>query len=99
MPGRKKRNETANPSTYEDIRQRLEDLVAGLERGEGTLEESLGAYEEGVSLVKSAHALLDNAGKRLAVLTGNGPDGFRLDSGDAIAGMHEGDAAVKEDEV
>ena len=59
---------------YEDVRSRLEEVVAALEGGDRPLEETLALYEEGVSLVRAAHAILDAAEKRLEVLKPQ-PDG------------------------
>ena len=62
-------------------------VVAKLERGEGTLEESLALYEEGVALVRSAHGMLDAAEKRLEVLKPQADGSFRLEESAADPGQ------------
>jgi len=78
---------TKAPADYEGVRSRLEAVVAKLERGEGTLEESLALYEEGVSLVRSAHGMLDAAEKRLEVLKPQADGSFRLEESAADPGQ------------
>lgn len=53
-----------NP-TFEQALTRLEEIAAGLEDGSMSLEESLKAYEEGVSLVRLCQKALENAKLRL----------------------------------
>ncbi|HEU5056193.1 MAG TPA: exodeoxyribonuclease VII small subunit [Kofleriaceae bacterium] len=55
--------------------ERLRVVVERLEGGKLTLEESLAAYEEGVSLARRGHALLDRAEKRVEVLVRAGAGG------------------------
>ncbi len=83
---------TKTPTSYEGVRSRLEAVVAKLERGEGTLEESLVLYEEGVALVRSAHGMLDTAEKRLEVLKPQADGSFRLDDKTAEFGEASGSA-------
>ncbi len=91
---KKKAERSKDPPKYEAIHARLEEVVTRLERGEGTLEESLALYEEGVRLVRASHEILDAAEKRLEVLK-SGPDGsFRIedrtkDFSEAAAGAAE----------
>jgi exodeoxyribonuclease VII small subunit len=62
----------------------LRVVVERLEGGKLTLEESLAAYEEGVSLARRGHALLDRAEKRVEVLVRTGAGGVEtapLDAG------------------
>ncbi len=78
MP-KKKADKAKGAPKYEDVRVRLEEVVSKLERGEGTLEESLALYEEGVKLVRASHGMLDSAEKRLEILKPL-PDGsFRVE--------------------
>lgn len=51
----------------------LERIVLGLEDGDLTLEESLKAFERGISLVRRCNALLDGAEQRIEILTGDLP--------------------------
>lgn len=47
--------------SFEEYMHKLEELVAKMEAGELSLEQSLKAYEEGNALVKSCRSLLDKA--------------------------------------
>jgi exodeoxyribonuclease VII small subunit len=70
---------------FDEILERLRVVVERLEGGKLTLEESLAAYEEGVSLARRGHALLDRAEKRVEVLVRAGAGGVEtapLDAGD-----------------
>ncbi|MCL2787431.1 MAG: exodeoxyribonuclease VII small subunit [Micrococcales bacterium] len=51
--------------TYEEARALLAEAVERLESGEGTLEESIAAWEAGEALATRCQALLDNARQRL----------------------------------
>lgn len=44
---------------FEEAMQKLSDIVAKLESAEGSLDEMLRLYEEGMSLVKSCEKQLD----------------------------------------
>jgi exodeoxyribonuclease VII small subunit len=59
---------------FEDCLERLEQLVADLERGELDLERSLAAFEEGVRLVRQCSERLSAAELRLRQLEET-PDG------------------------
>ena len=54
---------------FEQSMQSLEDLVARMETGEMTLEESLAAYERGVGLYRRCQAALEQAELRVRLLT------------------------------
>lgn len=60
---------------FDRILQRLRAVVNQLENGNLGLEDSLRVYEEGVSLARRGHALLDNAEKRVEILVREGRDG------------------------
>lgn len=68
---------------FDEILQRLRVVVDRLEGGKLTLEESLAAYEEGVSLARRGHALLDRAEKRVEVLVRAGASGVETAPFDA----------------
>ena len=59
--------ETRNPS-FEEAIKRLEEIVARLERGELTLEESLTCYEEGIHLSRLCHTKLEEAERKIETL-------------------------------
>ena len=54
---------------FEQSMQALEELVARMEAGEMTLEESLAAYERGVGLYRSCQSALEQAELRVRVLS------------------------------
>ncbi|HCF60741.1 MAG TPA: exodeoxyribonuclease VII small subunit [Myxococcales bacterium] len=53
---------------YEQIIERLEEVVRRLEGGNLSLEESLEAFEEGIGLVRCGEARLNQAEKRVEQL-------------------------------
>lgn len=55
--------------TFEEATVRLEEIVKILEHGNTSLDESLKLYEEGVSLVRFCNEALDNAEKKIKMLT------------------------------
>lgn len=66
-PGENDRAAEGEPG-FDDILERLRGVVARLEQGNLSLEESLRAYEEGVTLARRGHELLDRAEKRVELL-------------------------------
>ncbi len=67
MP-RKKTEAVAMPS-FEDCLERLQQVVAMLEAGSLTLEESLKLYSEGIELMRCANEHLDKAEHTIEMLT------------------------------
>jgi exodeoxyribonuclease VII small subunit len=67
------RKKTVSPS-FEESLSELEALVERMEGGEMTLEESLGAFERGVTLTKICQEALQAAEQKVEVLTRNDPD-------------------------
>jgi exodeoxyribonuclease VII small subunit len=59
------------PLTFEDAMARLEQIVADLESGSFSLEESLKKFEEGINLGKTCREFLDRADVRIRTLTVN----------------------------
>lgn len=57
--------------TFESAVARLDEIVKLLEKGNTPLDESLGLYEEGVSLVRFCNGELDNAEKKIKMLVTN----------------------------
>jgi exodeoxyribonuclease VII small subunit len=55
--------------SFEESLTELESIVDALERGDMTLEESLGAFERGVALTRTCQKALDAAEQRVRVLT------------------------------
>lgn len=61
----------AKAFSFEEGMAELEELVAALERGEMTLDESFKAYEKGVKLASRLKDTLDQGEKRIQMLTGS----------------------------
>lgn len=59
---------------FEEALAELESIVAALERGEMSLEESLAAFERGIGLVRLCQQALDRAEQRVRILTEPKPD-------------------------
>ena len=57
---------------FEEAMEKMEAIVAELEGGELTLDESLARFEEGISLSRLCTRKLDEAEKRIAILVGEG---------------------------
>lgn len=62
---------TSNPNddvaglSYEEAREQLVEIVAALEQGTGSLEESISAWERGEALARRCQQWLDGARARL----------------------------------
>jgi len=56
-------------SDFEKQLNELEKIVAEMERGDMTLEESLAAYERGIKLTRECQSALDTAQQRITQLT------------------------------
>jgi len=55
--------------TFEEQLSTLETIVAELEKGDLTLEDSLAQFENGVKLTRQCQKLLDQAQQKVAILT------------------------------
>jgi exodeoxyribonuclease VII small subunit len=66
--GKQDKQERQEPK-FEDALAELENVVKRLEEGDVPLEESLAAFERGVSLVRLLHARLDSVQTRIEELT------------------------------
>lgn len=55
--------------SFEESVGRLEEIVRMLENGTASLDESLKLYEEGIALVRTCNSQLDNAEKKIRILT------------------------------
>ena len=62
-------DKSAQPS-FEERLKALDGIVARMEAGEMTLQESLAAYEEGMKLTKALNEELSQAEKRMQELAG-----------------------------
>ena len=59
---------TKETLTFEQALQRLEEVLAKLERSDCPLEESLGLFEEGMRLVKQCRSKLTDVEDKVSVL-------------------------------
>jgi exodeoxyribonuclease VII small subunit len=66
------------PKKFEDALRVLEGIVEKLETGDLSLEEALGAFEEGVALVRHLSDKLIEVEKRVEVLTRDQGGAFQL---------------------
>lgn len=55
--------------TFEDSMIELEEVVSKLETGDVTLDDSLKLFEQGIKLAKSCQKKLDDAEKKVKILT------------------------------
>jgi len=65
----------SNPPNFEEALDRLETIVRRLEDGDVGLSEALAHYEQGVSLLKNCYQLLENAERRIELLSGVDAEG------------------------
>lgn len=61
-----------NNLTYEEAVKRLEEIVARLEGGDASLDESMKLYEEGVALADFCDKKLTGAKQKITELQGKG---------------------------
>jgi exodeoxyribonuclease VII small subunit len=61
--------EAQKSACFEDALERLEEIVHRLEEGQIGLAEALGQYEQGVKLLRQCYELLENAERRIEVLS------------------------------
>jgi exodeoxyribonuclease VII small subunit len=69
-----------DPQTFEAALGQLEAIVSELERGALDLDASLSRYERGVGLLSRCRSTLQDAERRVALLTGASPDGEPITS-------------------
>ena len=62
---------SAKPKKFEEELKDLEEIVAKIDSGELTLEDSIGAFERGVALVRALNQKLDEIEKKVEVLSRN----------------------------
>jgi len=72
---------------FEDLLARLEEIVAKMEGGGLSLDESLALYEEGVAKSKHLNEMLSAAREKVMKLVGNG------EGGPALEPFEDGDAS------
>ena len=55
--------------SFEDMMKELEEISLNLEKGDLTLDESVAKFEEGMELSKKCSKILENAEKKITILT------------------------------
>ncbi len=70
-------NESGEPAnvSLEDAMSELSTIVAELESGQQSLDESLAQFEQGMKLLRVCHNKLDVAAQRIEIVTQMTPDG------------------------
>lgn len=58
-----------NELSFEEIISRVNEILSALESRETPLDQSLKLFEEGVKLIKKANGILDDAQKKVKMLT------------------------------
>ncbi|WP_295741180.1 exodeoxyribonuclease VII small subunit [uncultured Oscillibacter sp.] len=69
---------SAKKVTFEQQLQRLEEIVAALEKGDVQLADSLSLFEEGTKLIAACSKQLDQAEQQVVKLM-KGPDGVPME--------------------
>ncbi len=72
---KKDTDEDPEEMNVEETFAALDELIAKLESGEGSLEDAFKNYEEGVRLVKSCNDKIEKIEKQVIVLSGDGETG------------------------
>ena len=67
----------AEEPTFDRRLERLESIVAELEKGELSLEPAIERYQEGVELLKDCHGILQRYQKRVEELTADAEESLR----------------------
>jgi exodeoxyribonuclease VII small subunit len=57
------------PKSFEEAEQELNEILAHIEGGQSTLEDSLAKYERGMFLLQYCRSVLDRAEKQIEELT------------------------------
>jgi exodeoxyribonuclease VII small subunit len=65
------------PESFEQSMARLEEIVAVLEQGDLSLDESLRRYEEGIRVLRQCEAFLKNAEQKVKILLEDGEGKLR----------------------
>ncbi len=84
-------NAKTSVESYEVLYTRLEDVVARLEAGDLTLDESLRLYEEGVELAATCQQMLDAAELHIEQIQASFQTGMWLENDDGSDGSDDSD--------
>ena len=72
MANKREAGTEGKPVKFEEAMKRLEKIVESLEAGDAPLDESLSLYEEGISLFRQCSSKLEEARKKVEILTKSG---------------------------
>ncbi len=75
MAKRKAEGSPSDPPSFEDSLASLEAIVHDLEEGELGLAESMARYEQGIKHLRQCHELLEQAERKIELLTGIDAEG------------------------
>lgn len=84
--------------TFEEEFAELERVVSRIDSGELSLEESIGAFERGVALVRSLNQKLDEVDRRIEVLTRDAGGNLQLSPYERDAGRDDDESSNDEDD-
>lgn len=87
MARKKAPEDTAGDVTLESAMTELADLVARMESGEETLDQSLSSFERGMQLLRICHQKLDQAAQQIEIVTQMSSDGVSTESFDSRSTM------------
>ena len=62
--------------SFEENMEKLEKIVADLEKGDLDLDESVKKFEQGINISKKCDEILKNAEKKITILINDGKDNF-----------------------
>ncbi len=85
-----KSNPKSDEPSFEDAMQRLDEIVAGMEDSQLSLEEMISSYEEGVTLLKLCRQRIDGARRRVEVISTD-LEGGKASLAPFVAASDEGD--------
>jgi len=71
MPTKKPQNKVLENDSFEETLNQLEALVANMEKGELSLEDSLKSFEQGIALTRSCQKALKEAEQKVEILSAN----------------------------
>ncbi len=77
---------TKKPSKLPDLEKSMAEitqLIDTMEHGELTLDQSLGHFERGITLVKHCQKILEDAEQKVQILIQNNKENTLVDYGDA----------------
>ena len=75
MAKKKTSDKAGEPASFETALAELEEIVGQLAEGKTGLNDALQRYEQGVALLQSCYQLLENAERKIELLSGVDADG------------------------